>query len=138
MKGIYYLLFFGFVFLNCAKTNYYLKDLNKNIRMSGYSEKEGYKAKRKFEINSTRINLVWGLVNYQDRDLDSLVATEWSNPEKEAIGNLTIIESYSFLDSLIDWLVVGLIRPYSVVLKGTMFEKVNTATETNESKEKKK
>ena len=100
-------------FLNCAKTDYYIKNVDSKIRMTSFSNEEGYVLKRRFELSHTRVNMFWGLLNVYQKDLESILLPEFRNYEKEAVGNLTITEKYDFLDSLVDFILIGIVRPYT-------------------------
>lgn len=110
-------------FLNCAKTDYYIKNVDSKIRMTSFSNEEGYVLKRRFELSHTRVNMFWGLLNVYQKDLESILLPEFRNYEKEAVGNLTITEKYDFLDSLVDFILIGIVRPYTVILQGNVYEK---------------
>lgn len=136
MKSKILFTFIGLFLLNCAKTTYYLKDPNAKVRFSAFSEDEGYKIKRRFEKTATRINLFWGLTRYDEKDLDSLVMEELGrNREENAIGNLTVREHYTFLDSLVDFIVIGLVRPYSVTVSGIVYKYSGEKEEADEEKD---
>lgn len=117
---------------NCAKTEYFLKSVDHKVRFTSFSEEEGYKLKKRFELSHTRINLFWGLTNVYKKDLDTILSPEFHNPEKEGIGNLSINESYDFFDSLLDFALIGIVRPYTVVIKGSLYEKVSNVENTTD------
>ncbi|MCB1192196.1 MAG: hypothetical protein H7A23_24245 [Leptospiraceae bacterium] len=134
-----YLLIMSLIFfINCAKTEYYIKDVNNKVRLTSFSPVEGYSLKRRFQITHMRVNLFWGLYEIEKKDLDSILRREFRNPETEAVGNLSITETYDFLDSLVDFILIGLVRPYSVVIRGEIYEKKaapsKTPEDTKESK----
>ncbi|HMV43041.1 MAG TPA: hypothetical protein PK079_22770 [Leptospiraceae bacterium] len=132
----FYLLILALIFVNCAKTEYFTRNVNTQIRMNSFSDEEGYKLKKRFETSHTRINLFWGLVTtINKRDMEWILASELKDPDKEAIGNLTITEYYDFLDGLVDTVLFGLIRPYSVILRGDLYERASNAPIIPEDKQ---
>ncbi len=104
------LLILSFFLFHCAKTSYYIKDAKSEIRMSAFTEEEGYLVDKRFEVSATRIQFFWGLEN-EELDLETILKEESiynSNLEDKAIGGLIITEEYSFLNSLADLFTVGL------------------------------
>ena len=117
---------------NCAKTSYYIKDTNSDIRMSGFLEQEGYTIDKRFEVSSTRVQMFWGLEEVE-LDLETILKEEniYNSENKDkAIGGLTITEEYGFLNSLLDLFTVGLFRPYSVEIEGWIYTKTNKPIKT--------
>lgn len=113
--------------VNCAKADYYIRNVDSKIRMTSFTQEEGYVLKRRFELSHTRINIFWGLNNVYKKDLETILMPEFKNSEKEAVGNLTITETYDYLDGLVDTILFGLVRPHTVIVMGNIYEK-NTGT----------
>jgi hypothetical protein len=122
------------LFFNCAKTKYYTKDLSFNVRMTKFTENDGYILKKRFEVSHTRQHFFWGLLIAYSKDLESILEDELNiiNKSNIAIGNLNIIETYTFIDSLLDFALWGFYRPYTVKIEGELYEKIsNSANELN-------
>ncbi|MBP9164045.1 MAG: hypothetical protein KBF99_12745 [Leptospiraceae bacterium] len=121
----YFLVGLILLAVNCAKTEYYLKNVNHKVRLTSYTEEEGYKLKRRFDLSHTRVNMFWGIFRVYNKDLERILIEEFKNPETEAVGNLTITETYDLVDSLADLFTLGIVRLYSVKINGDLYEKVS-------------
>ncbi len=134
------LLILSILIINCAKTSYYIKDPKSDIRMTLFTEKEGYSIEKRFEMSATRVQLFWGL-EALELDLETILKEENvynANLEGKAIGGLNITEEYSFLNSIFDLFTFGLYRPYTVEIEGWIYTKTNIKVETPKATKGKK
>lgn len=91
--------------------------------MTPYSAQEGYKLVRRFRVEATRRNLFWGLKADRSATLDVLL--DQNLQPGEAAGSLTITEHYTFVDAFLDFLSIGIYRPYTVVIEGEAYQKAS-------------
>ncbi|MCZ8238145.1 MAG: hypothetical protein O9346_05890 [Leptospiraceae bacterium] len=133
IKNIYLILFL--LFVGCAQTKYDLRTVDLNVRISSLKDSPEYKLKQRFELSSTRHNFFWGL-SYSGKSLEEILATENVLPSSkaQAIGSLKITESYTFLNSIIDFFTIGIYRPYSVSIEGELYELVSKENEKLENR----
>ena len=62
------------------------------------------------------------VLHVYNKDLDTLLSPILRSPETEAVGNLALTETYDFLDSITDLCTLGIVRLYSVKVKGDLYE----------------
>ncbi len=135
------ILILSILMFNCAKTSYYTKEVDSKIRLTPFTEEEGYVLKKRFEASSTRHNFFWGLVIAKADDLETILRKENvydGNLKDQAIGNLVITEQYTFFNSLLDLIFIGIYRPYSVEIEGSLYSKKDNPSENLETIEKRK
>ncbi|TGM45516.1 hypothetical protein [Leptospira vanthielii] len=120
MKRI--LLFILAIFLvHCANTSYYQTWGKNKVRLNGFSANEGYMVSDTFDITYTRVYMFWGLSNIRDKSLDELLAELYLKYPNSNIGDLKITEEYEFSDGLFDLISFGIVRPYTLNLKGNIY-----------------
>jgi hypothetical protein len=131
------LVFILIGFFQCANTAYSIKNPNSKIRLTAFSHSEGYVLKKRFEINNTKHHLFWGAVILKSDDLETILKTGniLVNLDQEAVGNLLIRESYTFLNSLYGIITIGIYRPYNVYLEGNLYEKKDEPSGIESKKE---
>ncbi|MCE9597279.1 MAG: hypothetical protein K8S54_04860 [Spirochaetia bacterium] len=56
----------------------------------------------------------------------------------DTIGNLKIRETYTGLDGLVDTILYGLVRPYTVIVTGTIYTRNQNADKIEETENEKK
>lgn len=126
------ILLLSFLFLaGCAETQYKVNSRDLVVRLNGFQKSEGFTKKREFEIKFRRYYCLWGLIRLTDRTLDDLLKEE-TRPG-DFVGNLQINEKYDFADGLVDTILYGLLRPYSVVVRGEIYMR-SAVTEPAETK----
>ncbi len=107
----------------CAGTRYQLIRPERPVRMTGYTEAEGYRMTRRFRIEMRRDNFGWGMSTDRNVTLDSILDRELK--PTEAAGALKITEVYTFVNALLDFITIGVYRPYTVIVEGEAYEKVS-------------
>ncbi|MCW7492651.1 hypothetical protein ND861_09045 [Leptospira sp. 2 VSF19] len=125
MKILKQVIVLGIVLVSfqCANTSYYQTWGTHKVRLNGYSANEGYAIIDSFEITFTRVYMFWGLSNIRDKSLDELLAEIYLKHPNTSIGDLKISEEYEFSDSIYDLVTFGILRPYTLHLKGNIYSK---------------
>ncbi|MCW7470970.1 hypothetical protein [Leptospira kanakyensis] len=106
---------------HCANTSYYQTWGKNKVRMNGFSTSEGYTVYSKFNFSFTRVYLFWGLSNVRDKSLDELLAEIYLKYPNASIGDLKIAEEYEFSDGMVDLVTGGIVRPYTLHIKGNVY-----------------
>lgn len=120
MKNIF-LIISSMVLLNCANTAYYQTWGKNKVRLNSFSSSEGYTVKDSFDISYTRVYMFWGLSNIRDKSLDELLNEVYLKYPNANIGDLKISEEYTFSDGIYDLLTIGIVRPYTLHIKGNIY-----------------
>lgn len=123
--GVGFAVWLGALLLTagCAVTRYQLSRPERPVRMTGYSEAEGYRMTRRFRVEVRRDNFAWGMSPDRSVTLDSILDRELK--QNEAAGSLKITEVYTFLNALFEFISIGVYRPYTVIVEGEAYEKVS-------------
>lgn len=110
-----------FLLLQCANTSYYQTWGKQKVRLNGFSKEEGYQKIQSFNFTYTRVYLFWGLSNVRDQTLDEFFSELYLKYPNAHIGDLKITEEYEFMDGIYDLITVGIVRPYSVHIRGNLY-----------------
>ncbi|TGM42863.1 hypothetical protein EHQ92_16175 [Leptospira biflexa] len=117
-KLLFCLLFFLF---QCANTSYYQTWGKQKVRLNGYTVEEGYQKIQSFNFSYTRVYLFWGLSNVRDQSLDEFLSEYYLKYPHTHIGDLKITEEYEFMDGVYDMITFGIVRPYTVHIRGNLY-----------------
>ncbi|WP_226992962.1 hypothetical protein [Leptospira biflexa] len=117
-KLLFCLLFFLF---QCANTSYYQTWGKQKVRLNGYTVEEGYQKIQSFNFSYTRVYLFWGLSNVRDQSLDEFLSEYYLKYPNTHIGDLKITEEYEFMDGVYDMITFGIVRPYTVHIRGNLY-----------------
>lgn len=115
----------------CAQTQYRVFDPNLKIRLSSLKNNQNYQLKRSFNVKHRRFYLLWGTIPVENKSLEELLRNE-IREENHIIADLQIVEEYDPIDGLIDTIIFGLVRPYSVNLYGNIYTPKSSKEEPNE------
>ncbi|TGL16023.1 hypothetical protein [Leptospira meyeri] len=124
MKNIFLFILIT-VLLNCANTSYYQTWGKSKVRLNGFSSNEGYSVTDSFRFSYTRVYLFWGLSNVRDKSLDELLTEVYLKYPNSHIGDLKISEEYEFSDGVYDLLTIGIVRPYTLHIKGNVYSQTS-------------
>ncbi|MCT8335585.1 hypothetical protein NUH30_18015 [Leptospira sp. 85282-16] len=107
--------------IQCANTSYYQTWGKHKVRLNGFSANEGYSVSESFDITFTRVYMFWGLSNIRDKTLDELLTEVYLKHPNSSIGDLKITEEYELSDSFYDMFTFGILRPYTLHIKGNIY-----------------
>ncbi|WP_233441035.1 hypothetical protein [Leptospira biflexa] len=110
-----------FLLLQCANTSYYQTWGKQKVRLNGYAVEEGYQKIQSFNFSYTRVYLFWGLSNVRDQSLDEFLSEYYLKYPHTHIGDLKITEEYEFMDGVYDMITFGIVRPYTVHIRGNLY-----------------
>ncbi|EOQ94973.1 hypothetical protein LEP1GSC195_0764 [Leptospira wolbachii serovar Codice str. CDC] len=121
----FFLFSLSFLLFHCANTSYFQTWGKHKVRLNGYTTAEGYTVADSFDLTYTRVYLFWGLSNIRDKALDELLAEVYLKHPNAQIGDLKITEEYEFWDGVFDMITFGIVRPYTLNLKGNIYAMTN-------------
>ncbi|TGN21059.1 hypothetical protein [Leptospira idonii] len=114
---------FALLMANCAETKYrLLRNVDKPIRLSTFKNDPAYTLVRNFEVSHMRQFLFYGTVPVHSKSLEEILNQEIYD-NYDAIGDIEITERYTALDGLLDAILFGLYRPYTVIITGSIYKR---------------